>query len=742
MPKQQAVWGIDLGQYAFKALRCLLSEDKEHVEVNAFEYYEYPKPLRQAEPDEADEMVQEALQRFLERNEIRGDRVVLGVPGQMGLARFVKIPPVELSRIPDIVRYEARQQIPFDLSEVVWDYQRMAGGQVSEGFVTDAGVGFFAMKRDQVFRALEPFDQAGIEVDIIQLAPLAVFNFAAFDILPQMDESEYDPENPPPSIMILSFGTENSDLVITDGFHVWQRPIPIGGNHFTKAITKEFKQTFAKAEHIKRNASHFENPKALFQAMRPVFTDLASEIQRSLNYFSNINRAAKIKRGIAVGNAAKLPGLMRFLSQNLQLPVERLEQYSRLQGAQVIDSPAFKENMLSLAVSYGLCVQGLGVGRLNTNLMPPEILRDRLIRAKKPWTVAAAAALLLGFGIHLSSHALALYTVDEQKFASAESQAKSFVGQVNQYRSQFNQGKQEFETIDKIGQHLIQTQQRQQHWLQLLTVLNAAIPKDDPSKPVEDLTKERQLHVEEVFAEEIRSVDWMAQNVRWLPKEIRDKLPQQGEVPAAGSATAGGGAAGAGAPPGAPGGGQAASMGAMDSSGTQVDPQTRAALENLCRQRGYPEYAWRVRIRGYHYHNTTPGEEGPLYVEKTLVQSLRQRCPNDQHDHGPDKICCPVGIGICCPIQVNIGKIDREYEIPNPDYDPMDPDSDVPPTLKVPRYDFEVEFLWIPGGLKKTKTATSSGAAAGMTPLGGAASAGAVSPGPGVSPPGSPASGP
>ncbi len=744
MPKQQAVWGIDLGQYAFKALRCLLSEDKEHVEVNAFEYYEYPKPLRQVDPDEAEEMVQEALQRFLERNEIRGDRVVLGVPGQMGLARFVKIPPVELSRIPDIVRYEARQQIPFDLSEVVWDYQRMAGGQVSEGFVTDAGVGFFAMKRDQVFRALEPFDRAGIEVDIIQLAPLAVFNFAAFDILPHMDESEYDPENPPPSVMILSFGTENSDLVITDGFHVWQRPIPVGGNHFTKAITKEFKQTFAKAEHIKRNASHFENPKALFQAMRPVFTDLASEIQRSLNYFSNINRTATIKRGIAVGNAAKLPGLMRFLSQNLQLPMERLEQYSRLQGAQIIDSPAFKENMLSLAVSYGLCVQGLGVGRLNTNLMPPEILRDRLIRAKKPWTVAAAAALLLGFGIHLSSHAMALYTVDEQKFASAESQAKSFVGQVNQYRSQFDQSKQGFETIDKIGQHLIQTQQRQQHWLQLLTVLNAAIPKDDPSKPVDDLTKEKQLHVEEVFAEEIRVVDWMARNLRWLPKEIRDKLPQQDEVPAGGNAVGGGGAGGAGpggggatGNPGSAGGGPATSAGGMGGGGPQVDPQIRTALENLRRERGYPEYAWRVRIRGYHYHNTTPGEEGPLYVEKTLVQSLRRKCSNNQHQHGPDKICCPVGIGICCPVQVNIGKINREFEVPNPDYDPMNPDADVPPTLKVPRYDFEVEFLWVPGGLQNTEAGSSGEAAGGNAALGGGLSGGGLPSGTGASSPGS-----
>ena len=55
--------------------------------------------------------------------------------------------------------------------------------------------------------------------------------------------------------------------------------------------------------------------------------------------------------------------------------------------------------MLSFGVCYGLCVQGIGYGRLSTNLLPREILRDRMIRAKKPWAVAAVAILLLGFTI-------------------------------------------------------------------------------------------------------------------------------------------------------------------------------------------------------------------------------------------------------------------------------------------------------------------------------------------------------
>ena len=52
--------------------------------------------------------------------------VAISVPGQSGLARFVKLPPVEEKKITDIVKFEAKQQIPFPLDEVVWDYQRSA----------------------------------------------------------------------------------------------------------------------------------------------------------------------------------------------------------------------------------------------------------------------------------------------------------------------------------------------------------------------------------------------------------------------------------------------------------------------------------------------------------------------------------------------------------------------------------------------------------------------------------------
>ncbi len=148
------------------------------VVAEAFDYIEYPKILSQPGSDPV-ELVGDALKQFLSRNTVLGDRVAVSVSGQAGLARFIKLPPLEAKKIPDLVRYEARQQIPFDLNDVVWDYQRMGGGSVEEGFALDTEIGLFAMKRDAVFRALDPFLKLDIEVDVVQLTPLVLVQLSS-----------------------------------------------------------------------------------------------------------------------------------------------------------------------------------------------------------------------------------------------------------------------------------------------------------------------------------------------------------------------------------------------------------------------------------------------------------------------------------------------------------------------------------------------------------------------------------
>jgi type IV pilus assembly protein PilM len=393
------VWGIDLGQCALKAIRLEMKEGQ--VAATAFDYIEHPKILSQPDAD-PDQLTREALEQFLSRNSLRGDMVVISVPGQSGLARFVKLPPVEEKKIADIVRFEAKQQIPFPLEEVVWDFQKLSSGSLSGDFV-ETEIGLFAMKREMVNRALSQFKEVNVEVHVIQMSPLALCNFIAHDQLgktegaaPTEEGAETDASGKKQCVVALDMGTDSSNLVITDGGKIiWQRPIPIGGNHFTRALTKDMKLTFAKAEHLKRNAAKSPELRKILASLKSVLNDFVGEVQRSLGYFTNTHRDAQIQYMVGLGNAFRLPGLKQFLTEKLQLDVRKLGKFERLTGESVTAAPTFSENIMSFGVAYGLGLQGLKQTRLQTNLLPHEVRIERLVRGKKPWAVAAAAVLLI-----------------------------------------------------------------------------------------------------------------------------------------------------------------------------------------------------------------------------------------------------------------------------------------------------------------------------------------------------------
>jgi type IV pilus assembly protein PilM len=196
-------------------------------------------------------------------------------------------------------------------------------------------------------------DDAGIELDFIQLSPVSVFNTTVHSLMGELPPiSEYDPDNPPKSVVVLSMGTDTTDLVVTNGYRVWQRSIPLGGNHFTKQLTKELKLTFGKAEHLKRNSREADDPKKVFQAMRPVFNDLVTEVQRSIGYFQSLDRNAKISHIVGMGNAFKLPGLEPYLEKNLGHTVKVLSTYPKMSGP-AMEGPKFKKNAQSMGVCYG-----------------------------------------------------------------------------------------------------------------------------------------------------------------------------------------------------------------------------------------------------------------------------------------------------------------------------------------------------------------------------------------------------
>jgi type IV pilus assembly protein PilM len=718
MAKSNAVWGIDIGQCALKALRCRHHEDSARVTAEAFDYIEYPQILSQPEADPV-ELVREALEQFLSRNSVHGDRVAISVSGQSGLARFIKLPPVESKKIPDIVKYEARQQIPFALEDVVWDYQQMAGGSEEDGFALETEVGLFAMKRDQVYRALKPFEEAGIEVDMIQLTPLAIYNYTVFDQMQDLPPpDEYDPDNPHESLVVLSLGTDTTDLVITNGYRVWQRSVPLGGSHFTKALSKELRLTFAKAEHLKRNAMQAEDRGAVFQAMRPVFSDLLTEVQRSIGYFTNIDRGAQIGRVVALGNAMKLPGLQKYLSQNLGYPVSEVESYRGLSGSAVVASPAFKENLLSFAVCYGLVLQGLNRAKLSTNLLPREIVTDRMIRDKKPWAVGMVAALLLGCSVSFLGYFRAWDSAHISKFTQQLSQADAVESKAKKFSEEFQTNLKAFQDVDQMGKNIVGNVEGRLLWAEVFKAIDSCLPHDPEKRPEKDPRKRNELHITDLDCEHREDLAGWYGEVSHLIEESNKIIsvsppvagapaPAAGAVAGVPGAAAPGAAApgaavpapgvapgvpapAAGVPPAAPGAAQPPVAGGKPAVGAA------AAAGEAVAATGPKGEGWVIQLKGYHHHNKLNGIEGAQFVREQFMKRLES-----------DKVPLPVGkkhatvlvpikdLGIGYPVLIRTSQIysdplldPEQEEEGNPGEDPK------PKLIPANRFDFTVQFCW------------------------------------------------
>jgi len=493
MAETGGVWGIDIGQAGLKAVRLKYAEAAGQALAVAFDYIPHPKILSQ--PDAIpDELINQALEKFLSRNDVKGDKVAISVPGQTALTRFIQLPPVESAKVAEIVKYEARQQIPFALEDVCWQWQRLSGGVEESGYMLEAEVGLFAMKRDQVMQQLRPFMDHGVEVDHVQIAPLALYNFLAYDRLGIRGEEDVTGEEE--HTIILDMGADNTTLMVSNGQKIWIRNVPIGGNHFTRALTKEMKLTFAKAEHLKINATKAPDPRAVFQALRPVFNDYVSEIQRSIGYFSSVNRNAKIGKVLGLGNGFKLAGLQKFLQQNLQYEVERVDSFSALVGDTVLRAKLFEENILSFAVPYGLALQALGRTRIQVDLLPQEIRVERMIRHKKPWAVLTAASVLVSLALSATGYARYAKSVGQERFGKAISQAEEVASLSSTLKSEFEAEKSKYEEQTNKNAQLVRSDEGKVRWLEMLKAYVESLPRDKPDKyEPHEITKMNRIKV-------------------------------------------------------------------------------------------------------------------------------------------------------------------------------------------------------------------------------------------------------
>ena len=372
MASSNICWGIEMGYGAIKALK--LENDGGEYKVLDYAVINHPKVLSTPELDQTDAM-RVALGTLVNQHDLSNAHVAVSLPGHQSFARFAKLPPVEPKKVPDIVKFEAVQQIPFPLEEVEWDYQTFVSPDSP-----DIEVGIFAVTRQRIMDQLSMLTDVGITPDLVTLSPIAAYNALAVDL---------GFTNDTPGTIILDIGTVSTDMIIAEAGRVWVRTFPIGGHQFTEALVSAFKLSYTKAEKLKREAEQSKHARHVFQAMRPVFGDIVQEIQRSIGFYQSVHPDADLKRLIGLGSTFRLPGLRKYLKQQTGMDVYRLEQFKKI----AMDGPQageFQASSFNLATAYGCVLQNFEHAPMKANLMPIPVIKNAMWKRKVPYFATAA----------------------------------------------------------------------------------------------------------------------------------------------------------------------------------------------------------------------------------------------------------------------------------------------------------------------------------------------------------------
>lgn len=385
MPSSNICWGIDIGAGGVKGVK-LEKDGSGGVRLLDFIVIPHKKVLSTPGLDEADALkISLGALMSQYREALRGATIVVSVPGHSAFARFAKLPPVEPKQVPNLVKFEAAQQIPFPMDEVEWDYQVFTSNDSP-----DIEVGIFAITKERVGQKLNLYGDIGLNPDMLTLGPVAAYNAIAFD--QQFTEST-------PGTIILDIGTVASDLIIAEKGRVWVRTFPLGGHNFTEALNEKFElNNYTKADKLKADAETSKFKEHIFAGVKPLLGDLVQDVQRSITYYQETHPESNLTRLIGVGSTFKLIGLRKLLASQTRLDVVRLDRFNRI-GMEGPAASDFEASTGNLVTAYGLALQGLGLTPINANLMPVSVIRDAMWKRKTPWFLTAAGLGLAASGV-------------------------------------------------------------------------------------------------------------------------------------------------------------------------------------------------------------------------------------------------------------------------------------------------------------------------------------------------------
>ena len=409
------------------------------------------------------------LCEMMDELEIKSGHVNYAAAGQSVFARFVKLPAVDEEKIEKIISFEAQQNVPFPIDEVVWDYQLVGGGADEQIQVV-----LVAIKTDLLDEINNAVEESGLQTSIVDVAPMALYN--AF---------RYNYSDLSGCSLLVDIGARTTNLLFIEPGKIFSRSVPIGGNSITAAIAKEFGETLAAAELRKKRDAFVSLGGAYVEPedvdvvraskiVRSTMTRLHAELMRSISHYRAQQQGNRPERVFLCGGSASTPYMREFFQEKLQLPIEF---FNALRNVAVADSAPV--GMLArsahlLGELVGLALRTVTECPMELNLRPASVVRAQALEKRRPFLIMAAACFILalvGWGTY--------YARAAQETRQSTERLQPKIDKMRAAEAKFNKLRKDTASLDSMATPLVTAIKDRNFWPEILEDLNARLPKED-----------------------------------------------------------------------------------------------------------------------------------------------------------------------------------------------------------------------------------------------------------------------
>jgi type IV pilus assembly protein PilM len=410
-----------------------------------------------------------AVREMMSELHIKHGAVNYALPAHSVFARFVKLPTLEREKLEKVIAFEAQQNVPFPIDDVVWDYQLVGGGLDEQVQVV-----LVAIKVDLLDDINGGVEEAALQTSTIDVAPMAIYN--AF---------RYSYPNVNDCSLLVDIGARTTNVLFIEPRRIFSRSLPIGGSAITGAIAREFSESFEAAETRKKRdgfvglGGAYAEPSdhdlaRVSKLARSTMTRLHAELMRSISHYRAQQRGSRPDRIFLCGGAAGMPYMREFFHEKFQLPIEFFNPLRNVAVSESASASGVAQSAHLLGELVGLALRSVTVCPMELNLLPASVGRRQELERRRPFFIAAAACVVL---------AMLGWSVYYARAAGVTRETAQVIQQKNASmrgaEAQLDKLKKQVTSLDSVATPLVTAINDRDFWPQILEDLNARLPEAD-----------------------------------------------------------------------------------------------------------------------------------------------------------------------------------------------------------------------------------------------------------------------